>query len=365
MRIGILGGGQLGRMLAMAAHRLGLTPVIYAPGPGCASAATDQSRLHAWDDLAALDAFAESVDVCTFEVEHVPLEVVERVAARVAFHPNPSALIPTRDRLLEKRLLNNAGIPTAPYVDLADEEAARTLGDVVGFPALVKLRTGGYDGKGMAKVESAEQAVQAMRDLDAPCIAEGWVPWRRELSIVAARGGDGTIAFYAPAENTHVEGILRHSRVPAPHLSEADRLLLEAHTRRLVEQMDYVGVIAIEWFETEGGFVANEIAPRVHNSGHWTQDGAHCSQFENHIRAVASLPLGDTGSTGPSAMVNIIGQVPPLASVLALPRVAPHLYGKTARPGRKIGHVNLTADTDEALEALLAQTRAIVEAVTE
>ncbi|TNE88725.1 MAG: 5-(carboxyamino)imidazole ribonucleotide synthase [Deltaproteobacteria bacterium] len=363
MRIGILGGGQLGRMLAMAAHRNGLTPVIFSPDGGCATAVTDQNVIRPWDDHAALDAFAKSVDVCTFEVEHVPLAAVERVAARVPFHPNPEALKPTRDRLLEKQLLNGVGIPTAPFVDLTDDEdAARNVGNTVGFPALIKLRTGGYDGRGMFKVTTPEEAVAAFRELGSPCIAEGWVPWVRELSVIAVRTAEGELAYWDVGENVHKDGILRHSINPAPGLSEDKAQTLRDHARRLLEKLDYVGVIAIEFFETEDGLVANEIAPRVHNSGHWTQDGAWTCQFENHIRAIAGLPLGETALRRPAAMVNTIGGIPPLSELLADPRVAPHLYDKTARAGRKIGHVNLTADTTDERDALLDTIVAMCEA---
>lgn len=364
LRIGILGGGQLGRMLAMAAHRLGLTPVVYSPAPGCAMAVTDRFIERPWDDLEALDRFAQSVDVCTFEVEHVPLEVVERVSEHVAMHPNKGALAPTRDRLLEKRLLRSAGIPTAPYVDLQTEDDARTLGESVGFPALIKLRTGGYDGRGMAKVNSPEEAVQALAELDAPCIAEGWVPWQRELSIVAVRSARGEVRFWDVGENVHVNGILRHSIVPAPGLPTEDEEALRGHAARLLEELDYVGVIAIEFFQTEAGLVANEIAPRVHNSGHWTQDGAWCSQFENHIRAIAGMPLGDTSLRAPCAMVNTIGGLPDSSALLEGGQVAPHLYGKTPRAGRKIGHVNLWARDEAERDALLARVREVVEAAS-
>lgn len=364
MRIGILGGGQLGRMLAMAAHRHGFTPVIFSPSGGCATAVTDQNVIRPWDDHAALDAFAKSVDVCTFEVEHVPLAAVERVAERVPFHPNPAALRPTRDRLLEKQLLRRVGVPTAPFVDLTDSpETARRIGEHVGFPALVKLRTGGYDGRGMFKVHNEDEALAAFHELGAPCIAEGWVPWTRELSIIGARNAAGELSFWDVGENVHVDGILRHAIVPAPGLSSSAEAELRAHAQRLLEDLDYVGVIAVEFFETPDGLVANEIAPRVHNSGHWTQDGAWTCQFENHIRAIAGLSLGETSLRRPCAMVNTIGGVPALSDLLE-PGVAPHLYDKTARAGRKIGHINLSAPTSEARDALLARVREKIEAAS-
>jgi 5-(carboxyamino)imidazole ribonucleotide synthase len=361
MRIGILGGGQLGRMLAMAAHRHGFTPVIFSPSGGCATAVTDQNVIRPWDDHAALDAFAKSVDVCTFEVEHVPLAAVERVAGQVPFHPNPAALRPTRDRLLEKQLLQSVGIPTAPFVDLTESpERAARVGQHVGFPALIKLRTGGYDGRGMFKVHNPEEALAAFHELGAPCIAEGWVPWTREVSIIAARNTAGDIVYWDVGENVHVDGILRHAIIPAPGLTGEAETELRAHARRLLESLDYVGVIAVEFFETPEGLVANEIAPRVHNSGHWTQDGSWTCQFENHIRAIAGLPLGETELRRPNAMINTIGGIPDLSELLTQ-GVAPHLYDKTARAGRKIGHVNLSAPTPEARDQLLAEILDLVQ----
>ena len=362
MRVGILGGGQLGRMMAQEAHRLGLTPVIYTPHMACACEVTDQVVIAPYEDQEALRRFAESVDVCTFEVEHVPLEAVELVARVTPVHPNPAALAPTRDRLLEKRMLRESGIPTAPFVEVSTPAQARAVGDALGYPALLKIRTGGYDGRGMALVHSADEAEAAFAELGLPCIAEGWVPWTREVSVIGVREIGGRLSFYVPGENHHEDGILRSCVVPAPGLSAEQRMLLERQVGELMAQLDYVGVMAVEYFDTPDGLVANEIAPRVHNSGHWTQDGAVTSQFENHVRAIAGLPAGDVALRAPTAMVNIIGTLPGPAVVLAEPSWRLHLYGKSERAGRKIGHINACAADAEALAPVLEALRAVCDA---
>ncbi|MFO1172873.1 MAG: 5-(carboxyamino)imidazole ribonucleotide synthase [Hyphomicrobiaceae bacterium] len=345
--IGILGGGQLGRMLAMAGARLGLKSRIYsdvadAPAADVAASLT----IGAYTDAEALARFAAEVDVVTYEFENVPVAAADAVAPIVPVYPPRAALAATQDRLIEKRTLSGLGIPVAPHkaVDTAADltEAMRELG----LPLLLKTRRFGYDGKGQVRVEPGADAVAALAALGGVAsIAEGMVRFDREISVLAVRGQDGEMRFYDCPENRHSDGILRTSTVPAAISPAVTRQAL-THARTLAEALDYVGLLAIELFHIDGPdggtLIANEVAPRVHNSGHWTIDACLCSQFENHMRAVAGWPLGPTARHSDCVMENLIGHdVEAWETLAADPAVGVHLYGKKdARPGRKMGHIN-------------------------
>ena len=347
--IGILGGGQLGRMLAVAAVALGLRTHVFCPDADCPAFDVSAARTVApYDDEAALARFAEAVDAATYEFENVP----DRTAAILAEHrplrPNARALAVCQDRLEEKTFLAGLGLATAPFRAVASEqdlaEALDALGapEALGASAILKTRRFGYDGKGQVRIGPGDRAGEAFAHLGgAPAILEGFVRFSREVSVVAARGQDGAFAAYEPCLNEHREGILRTTRLPAGIPPDTEARAIEA-ARRIVEALDYVGVIAVEMFviDDETGIVVNEIAPRVHNSGHWTIEGAETSQFEQHVRAVAGWPLGGTRRLGGIEMENLIGdEIESWPDLLATSGVHLHHYGKKrARPGRKMGH---------------------------
>lgn len=339
--VGILGGGQLARMLAVAAARLGLHAHVYDPDP--APPAAEVARRHtaaAWDDADALNAFAAAVDVVTCEFENVPPAVLDRLAALRPVRPNPRAFAVSRDRIAEKSFLNAIGLATAPWVPVTDGIAAAL--DAIGTPAILKTATLGYDGKGQVRLADPEDGAAAWDALGrVPAVLEGLVAFTAEISVIAARGVDGRVAAYDPGLNVHREGILRTTTVPAPIPARlrADAVLLAG---RILNALDYVGVIGVELFVTPGGLLVNEIAPRVHNSGHWTQNGCAVDQFEQHIRAVAGWPLGDGARFADVTMENLIGDdIARIPAIAAEAGAAIHLYGKAAvRPGRKMGHVN-------------------------
>jgi 5-(carboxyamino)imidazole ribonucleotide synthase len=350
MRVGIFGGGQLARMMALEAHRLGIEPVVLDPKPGGPSGRVAHSICAGWDDPAALDALA-SCDVVTYEFENVPPTVVESLARRVRVHPPPAALRETCDRLSEKRLLQSLGIATADFraVDSRSdlERAMRELG----LPAVLKTRRFGYDGRGQLVLREPEDIATAWHELGgAPLILEELVDFDREVSLIAVRAADGEVRMWDPTENTHVGGTLRISRAPSHEAGGAGFDHAKGRVAELLEHLEYVGVAAVEFFLRGDEWVANEVACRVHNSGHWTQDGAVTSQFENHLRAVTGMPLGSTRTIEPSAMVNLIGRLPSAASMLRLPDARLHGYDKSPAPGRKLGHVNVTAPTRAEVE---------------
>ncbi|MDQ0465081.1 5-(carboxyamino)imidazole ribonucleotide synthase [Caulobacter ginsengisoli] len=343
--IGILGGGQLGRMLALAAAKLGLDVVILTPDEDSpASRVVKKTIVATYDDPKALKALSRLVDVVTYEFENVPAAAVEQLAAlNVTVSPDPRALAVAQDRVDEKTFLNTAGAPTVAFAAIDSAEALAIALAEIGAPALLKTRRGGYDGKGQTWVENAADAPAAFARLDgAPAILEARAEFVRELSVIAARGRDGEIALFPLAENHHENGVLRRTSAPAPvgsaTLEQAERIAAQ-----VMAALDYVGVIGIELFQlTDGRLVVNEIAPRVHNTGHWTQDGCVTDQFEQHIRAVAGWPLGSTAATGHVEMTNLLGEEaadwPRLA---ADPEARLHLYGKREMvAGRKMGHVN-------------------------
>lgn len=348
--VGILGAGQLGRMLALAGYPLGLLPRFLDPSVDACAGQLAEHITGSYDDPDVLERFAEGLDVVTYEFENVPVEAVRLLSGRVPVYPPPGALEVAQDRLAEKRFFRDQGIPTPPFVPVSTREELGKALRTLGTPAVLKTRRFGYDGKGQSVIKSDEEAEAAWMSLGGrPLILEGFVPFDRELSILAVRGLDGGLASYPLVENHHSEGILRLSIAPAPQVSKEMQAGAEAYARRVMEALYYVGVLAVELFQVGGELLANEMAPRVHNSGHWTIEGAETSQFENHLRAILGLPLGSTAPRGFSAMLNIIGDMPDTAEVLRLPGTHLHLYGKAPRPGRKIGHITLRTDDPDAL----------------
>ena len=341
--IGILGGGQLGRMLSVAAARLGYRTHVYEPAENPPAADVSHAVTTApYEDAAALTAFARSVDVITYEFENVPTSALDLLESLRPIRPNRRALATSQDRILEKHFLTGLGLTTAPYAAVttaADLDAALTR---IGAPAILKTTRLGYDGKGQARIRTATDAPGALAAMrGAPSVLEGFVDFAFEASVIAARGLSGEVAAYDPGENVHKDGILHTTTVPA-RLTPAQRTDAVLLAARILNALDYVGVMGVELFVTPAALVVNEIAPRVHNSGHWTQNGCAVDQFEQHIRAVAGWPLGDGSRHADVEMMNLIGD--DIAQVPALAREADtaiHLYGKAeARPGRKMGHVN-------------------------
>ncbi|MCE7975055.1 MAG: 5-(carboxyamino)imidazole ribonucleotide synthase [Leptolyngbya sp. PLA1] len=342
MLVGVLGGGQLGRMLAMAGLPLGLRFRFFDPSPEAPAREVGELVVGSFDDAQALDRFSAGLDVATFEFENVPLAAAERVAGRVTMHPSPRALATGQDRLSEKMLFREVGVGVHDFAPAGSDAEVRSAAATLGLPLIAKTRRMGYDGKGQKVLRHEADVAVCWAELGGvPLLLERLVPFEREVSVVACRGVGGEFAAYPLTQNTHVRGILRESAAPAA--DPGGRLGEEAarHARRIMERLGYVGVAAVEFFVRGGELLANEMAPRVHNSGHWTIDGCQCSQFENHCRAIAGLPLGPTAARAPSVMVNLIGHVPSAAEVLRLPGAHLHLYGKAPRPGRKVGHVTL------------------------
>ncbi|HLZ92885.1 MAG TPA: 5-(carboxyamino)imidazole ribonucleotide synthase [Candidatus Acidoferrum sp.] len=371
MTIGILGGGQLGYMLALAGYPLGLHFRFLDPSPE-APVGRIATRITApFTDRSALAKFAAGLELVTYEFENVPVETARFLAERVPVLPPPAALEVAQDRLNEKRLFQQLGIATTEFAAVADGVALAGAIKHIGLPAILKTCRMGYDGKGQWSLRNAEDADRARSELTAANLAakdgkdgapehagfilERLVPFTRELSILAVRGRTGETAVYPLVENHHRGGILRLSLAPAPQLDRAVQQGAEDAARRIFDALNYVGVLAIEFFEYEGRLLANEIAPRVHNSGHWTIEGAITSQFENHLRAVVGLPLGSTHAVGCSVMLNLIGDVPNSAEVLTVRDAHLHLYGKSARAGRKLGHVTLRASSPEQLASRLGE----------
>ena len=341
--IGILGGGQLGRMLSVAAARLGLRTHIYEPGANPPAADVAHAVTTApYDDAAALSAFAKSVDVITYEFENIPTQALDVLEAIAPVFPGREALRISQDRLTEKDFLSELGLTTAPYKAIDSAEALDAALAEIGTPAILKTRRFGYDGKGQARISASSDAAQAFADMaGAPAILEGFVDFSHEVSVIAARALDGSVSAFDPGENVHKDGILRTTTVPA-RLSSAQRSDAVLLAARILNALNYVGVMGVELFVTPKGLIVNEIAPRVHNSGHWTQNGCAIDQFEQHIRAVAGWPLGDGQRHTDVVMENLIGDdMDRVADLAAEPDCALHLYGKAeVKPGRKMGHVN-------------------------
>ena len=356
MRLGILGGGQLGRMLALAGHPLGVTTTVYDPAESpCAAQVCSHVRGEFEGDFAALYEFARRCDTVTYEFENVPVATARWLAERVPVYPPPRALEVSQDRVTEKEFLRGQGVPTPEFRAVDTEAEFRAALAEVGLPAVLKTRRFGYDGKGQAVLRTPSDAEAAWGRLGGrPLILEELVEFDRELSVLAVRGTTGETAFYPLAENAHQGGILHRSRSPAPE--QGEELFERAcdFAGRLLAELDYAGVLTVEWFQQGSRLIANEIAPRVHNSGHGTLDASVTSQFENHLRAILGLPLGSTAALAPSLMYNFVGTLPPVAEVLRHPRARFHAYGKADRPGRKVGHVTLSAPDEATLAEGLA-----------
>jgi 5-(carboxyamino)imidazole ribonucleotide synthase len=341
--IGILGGGQLGRMLALAGARLGLKTHIFCPEPDAPAFHVCAARtVAAYDDEAALARFAEAVDVVTYEFENIPAAALEILSPRVAVRPGVAALAVAQDRLNEKTFLTKHGIAVAPWAEVNSDNDLRAAVDKIGLPAVLKTRRYGYDGKGQVMLHGEGDVAGARAAIgNAPAVLEGFVRFAHEVSVIAARGFDGRMACYDMGENVHARHILDETRVPARVAPEtAERGIVTART--ILEALDYVGVAGIEMFlMPDGALIVNEIAPRVHNSGHWTLEACAASQFENHMRAVAGWPLASTARHADAIMKNLIGaEANRWATLAAAEGNALHLYGKgEARPGRKMGHV--------------------------
>lgn len=337
--IGILGGGQLGRMLSVAASRLGLRCHIFEPGAAPAGDVAWRVTTAPYEDEAALRAFADSVDVITYEFENVPTSALDLLESLRPIRPGRRALAVSQDRLTEKTFLTDIGLTVAPFADVPDQGALDDAIARVGRPSILKTRRMGYDGKGQVRIGEGPADWTG-----APSVLEGFVNFTAEISVIIARGTDGQVAAFDPGLNVHEGGILRTTTVPCglPGRVTTDAVLIAA---RIANALDYVGVLGVELFVTPEGLIVNEIAPRVHNSGHWTQAGCAVDQFEQHIRAVAGLPLGDGKRHVDVVMENLIGDdMDRVPALLAQPRTQVHLYGKgQARPGRKMGHVNRIA----------------------
>jgi 5-(carboxyamino)imidazole ribonucleotide synthase len=348
--IGILGGGQLGYMLALAGYPLGLRFRFLDPSPEAPVGRIAPRVTGDFSDRAALEKFAHGLEVVTYEFENVPVDAVHFLAKKVSVFPPPGALEAAQDRLREKQLFEKLSIATTEFASVPASSDLDLALKKVGLPAVLKTRRMGYDGKGQWLLRTQEDVRMAKDGLPRlPFIAERLVPFTRELSVLAVRGKAGETAFYPLVENHHRNGILRLSLAPAPGVGPEIQKAAEDAARKVLESLQYVGVLAIEFFECDGKLLANEMAPRVHNSGHWTIEGAVTSQFENHLRAINGFPLGSTTPIGASAMINLIGELPASAQVLAIPSAHLHLYGKEPRPGRKLGHVTLRAPSLDQL----------------
>ena len=359
--IAVLGGGQLGLMLGQAGKPLGLDFRFLDPSAEAPAAAVGPVVVGALDSVGALDAVAEGADVVTYEWEGVPAGSARHLSYTHRVAPGIRALEVSQDRLAEKSLFRSLSVPTAEYDTVDDRDGLSAAVARLNLPAVLKTRTGGYDGKGQYLLRTAADLEPAWAALGGvPLILESFVAFRRELSIVAARGDDGTIACWPVVENQHRDGILRVTLAPARGWTPGLQAEAESCAIAVLEALDFVGVGCVELFETEHALLANELAPRVHNSGHWTIEGARTSQFENHLHAILGQPLGPTDPVGFSAMVNCIGTLPDPAAVLKLEHAHLHVYGKAERPGRKLGHVTLTGPDEESLAPRLEQLLAIV-----
>ena len=351
--VGIVGGGQLARMLVLAGARLGLRFKIYDPSPDACAGALAPLTCGAFADANALLAFARDLDVLTFDFENVPASTLAALGSDIRIAPNPTVLAMTQDRLSEKQAFTALGIPVAPYRAVSTAIDMQQAVAELGTPGILKTRTLGYDGKGQTRVNAPADAQGAFESLGLSCcVFEQLVPFIRELSIIAVRAQNGEFSCYPLTENVHDAGILAVSLAPA-RVSEALTSLAVSYARKVAEHFDYIGTFALEFFQVGDSLVLNEMAPRVHNSGHWTIEGAECSQFENHLRAVAGLPLGSTAPRQACLMLNWVGELPDATCQLSCANLAWHDYGKSARAARKVGHSTLCADSFELLSVKL------------
>ena len=360
--VGILGGGQLARMMALSAAPLGLRFLVMDTVADACARQFAPLIVGDWRDEAALSEFASKVDVVTFDFENVPAESAQWLAERVPVFPSPRALAVAQDRLAEKTLFCELGIPVPPFAAVDSREGLEQAVATIGTPCILKTRRLGYDGKGQFRLRSDADVAAAWDALGAQApkvglILEGFVAFERELSVVAVRGRDGEFRPWSLTENWHVDGVLSASLAPARVEPELQGAAFR-HARQLAEALDYVGVFALELFCRNGELLANELAPRVHNSGHWSIEGAETSQFQNHLRAVLGLPLGDTRNLGHACMLNWIGEMPDAGAVLGEAGGHWHDYGKSPRAGRKVGHATLRSDSQAELADALVRVGA-------
>jgi len=341
--IGILGGGQLGRMLSSSASKLGFKSHIYDPQKGCpASQVSDLTTVASYEDIKALTNFAKSVDVVTYEFENIPTQALDVIENYVSIYPNRKALLTSQDRLTEKQFLNNIGLNTAPFVNVETDAELKNAINKIGSDSILKTRRFGYDGKGQARLNSKTNLVDILLSFQGqPCILEGLINFDQEISVIGARDQHGSISCYDPGENIHQNGILRTTIVPARINKKiaTDAIII---TGKILNALDYIGTIGVELFVKDNKLIVNEIAPRVHNSGHWTQNGCVIDQFEQHVRAITGLPLGDGNRHSNVKMTNLLGDdILNLEQLLNARNSAVHLYGKKdIKSDRKMGHVN-------------------------
>ena len=359
MKIGILGGGQLARMLALAGYPLGMQFVILDPDHLAGASGLSQHLLGAYNNTDLLAKLAEEADVVTYEFENVPADVASFLASHTQVYPPANALAVAQDRLIEKNFFKQLGIGTAPFAAVASLDDLKQAMTEIGYPAILKSRRMGYDGKGQVVLNSESDLQAAWQSMNgAESIVEGFVNFQREVSIIAVRSTSGEIAYYPLSQNQHRKGILRVAQCQP---DDALQTQAERQVRAVLEALDYVGVIALELFDVDGALLANEFAPRVHNSGHWTIEGSETSQFENHLRAITGLPLGSTQARGYSAMVNFIGGVSAPNQVLEIADSHLHLYDKSPRKGRKIAHATVRSGNKQVFQDSLSKLVALAD----
>ena len=360
MKVGILGGGQLARMLALSGYPLDLEFIILDPSKEAGAVGLGEHLHGEYDDPVLLAELAKKADVITYEFENVPAKVAAFLAEQTQVYPAPNALEVAQDRLVEKNFFQQLNIQTAPYAEVDSLQDCQRVMQNIAYPAIIKSRRMGYDGKGQVVIKSAEQLPAAWESMQgAPSIIEGFVNFQREVSIIAARRANGDVAFYPVSENVHDKGILRVAKCCT---NDGVQQKAENIATRVLNSLDYVGIIAIELFDVEGELVANEFAPRVHNSGHWTIEGSETSQFENHLRAILDLPLGSTQTRGYTGMVNFIGDVPETKEVLSINHAHHHLYAKSPRKSRKVAHATVRTDDEASFSHSLKQLLALAQA---
>lgn len=360
MRIGIIGGGQLAQMMALAGYPLGFQVLSLETNDYCPAASVCEIVIGEYIDQEKLQLLASRTDILTYEFENIPVSMLERIDAPI--YPPLKALGIAQDRLLEKNFFNHLSIPTTHYFAVNSLQELKEAISSIGLPAVLKTRTLGYDGKGQVVIRKEKDIELAWEALKGQALlVENLIAFDREVSCIAVRARSGEIVFYPLSENQHADGILKYSKVLAA--DEPTGVLAQSYLKKIFKELDYVGVLTLEFFEKDGKLFANEMAPRVHNSGHWTINGAHTSQFENHLRAIVGLPLGSTAALGHVAMLNLIGSTPSLSDLLSIPEARCHIYGKEARPGRKLGHVTFCVENEELLEKRLRQMRRIVDRI--
>ena len=361
MKIGVLGGGQLGRMLGMAALPLAIEPIFWEPEASACAQLIGEHLCAPYEDANALVKFARDVDVCTYEFENVPSPILTALAGQVAVYPPLAALEVSQDRVTEKQLFEKLGIRTAHYSVIDSKDSLRAAIDTLGLPAILKTRRFGYDGKGQFVIRAQEDIATAWEILGSvPLILEGFVNFSREVSIIAARSKDGATVFYPLSENVHRDSILFTSLACC---NDPMQQQAEIFSGKLLAALDYVGVLCLELFEVNGELVANEFAPRVHNSGHWTIEGSETSQFENHLRAVSGLPLGSTSCVGFPALINLVGNLPSLGDLLSIPDVHVHFYGKAEKPARKVGHVTIRSASEAVRDQRMVRVLQVIQGI--